>query len=836
MKKFTLFFLMIMAFTAIKAQLPDNWTDDSGIGVFQEMAEVHSGTYSAGVIVNTAAQGDCDFANEVALPVSEGDDFKVSFWAYTSEQVRITVVLDWVGASSQYTNEYVGPATGDWAQLVYENIVPDGATEVNIRLRFYDVAGFTPPQTQFVDDIEFESPVGEPIVVTNGDFESWPSLAGEPTNYPTDFAAMPIGLSANLTWIDATGDQLPEMYLIYASTSETIDPPVDGEPVIDDLDLSDGMGAVNVAFGTGTFSFTGLMAQTNYYFTIYPYTNTGINIDYKNDGAAPIAMAQTSNVVILNEENFDFGWGDWTTVNVFGDQVWVRDETHGVGGTPCAKVSGYESGDFANEDWLISPAFDFDEYENEVFTFYSALGYPVEVLQLSAKISTDYDGGGDPTTATWTDLAPTLPTGEPYWQWTYSGELDVSGFEGPAVYVAFVYFSDGTDSETWEIDDIMITGEGSFTPLPEPTNYPTDFVASATEQNITTTWVDATGETVPTGYLLKMSDQDNIAAPMDGTPEADDTNFSDGIGTINVAPGEEAYDFENLVQNTMYYFKIYPYTNGSVFIDYKTDGIVPSATATTEENPGEELFFWTFNDSWENWAQNSVVGDQVWDRDNNYGLEDTPCAKMSGYVYEVGSFENEDWLISPGLDLRGYKNEQISFFSAYDYPGLALEFKVSMDYNDGENPNDFTWVNLTGEVNWSAGNFEWAESGDVDISLYADSIVYVAFVFQSTDVESSTWEIDNIKVTGEEVEGIEDVKQQFAQVYPNPSNGNFNIQLKEHFDILEIYSITGQMIYSQEVSGLNISVSLPDAGQGLYFIRLTNQETGISFSKRMIIR
>ena len=837
MKKVTLFFFLFMAFTAIRAQLPDNWTDDSGIEVFQETATVHAGDYSCGVIVNTATQSQCDLTNEVTIPVSEGDDFRVSFWAYTSEYVRITVVLDWVGASSLYTNEYVGPATGGWAQLVYEDIVPDGVSEVNIRLRFYDVAGFNPPETQYVDDVEFESPIGEPLTVANGDFESWPGLNPEPTNYPTDFSATAIGLSANLTWTDATGEQLPEMYLILASTSENIEPPADGTFVIDDLDLTDGTGAANVAFGVETFSFTALEAQTNYYFAIYPYTNSGTNTDYKNDGTAPTASAQTANIVVLNEANFDIDWGGWTPVNLLGDQVWDRDNTYGIGGSPCAQMSGYESGDFANEDWLISPVFNFEEYENETFTFYSALGYPLETHQLTVKISTDYDGGGDPTTATWTDLEPILPTGDPFWQWTYSGELDVSGFESPTVSLAFVYLSDGTDSETWEVENIMVTGEESFTPLPEPSGYPTGFAASATGQNINTSWTDATGETVPTGYLLKMSDQENIAAPVDGTPENDDTDFSDGNGTINVLPGEEAYDFENLAENTTYYFMIFPYTNSGVFIDYKTDGTVPSATATTQTNPAETLLYTTFDTDWEGWTPYSVTGDQVWDRDNNYGIDDTPCAKMTGY--EGGAFENEDWLISPALEnLTHYHDVMFSFWSAVGYNGQELQVKLSQDYDGSGNPNDFTWDDLSGEAIWPAGDpyFEWTWSEEINIDEYLDENIYVAFIYHSNSSDAATWEVDNIKITGIENSGIEDVEQQFAQIFPNPSNGKFNVSLNKAFDLTEVYNITGQIIYTRKNQDMNFQIDLSGTQPGMYFVKLTDQKNGTSVSKRIIIK
>jgi len=150
MKKFTILIAFALIFGAVQAQLPDNWTGDSGIDLFQESTTVHGGTYSCGVIVNTGIQGNCDLTNEVAIEVADGDDYHVSFWAYTSEFNRATVVLDWVGASSTYSGTYVGPATVGWEQLTYDGIVPSGATAVNIRIRFYDVSGFTPPETQYI--------------------------------------------------------------------------------------------------------------------------------------------------------------------------------------------------------------------------------------------------------------------------------------------------------------------------------------------------------------------------------------------------------------------------------------------------------------------------------------------------------------------------------------------------------------------------------------------------------------------------------------------------------------------------------------------------------------
>jgi hypothetical protein len=63
--------------------------------------------------------------------------------------------------------------------------------------------------------------------------------------------------------------------LIKASDSLPISAPVDGGTVSPDSDLSDGAAEVVVAAGVGSFSFSGLLAETEYFFEIFPYTDSG---------------------------------------------------------------------------------------------------------------------------------------------------------------------------------------------------------------------------------------------------------------------------------------------------------------------------------------------------------------------------------------------------------------------------------------------------------------------------------------------------------------------------------------------------------------------------------
>nr|NQU93001.1 DUF5017 domain-containing protein [Bacteroidota bacterium] len=428
-----------------------------------------------------------------------------------------------------------------------------------------------------------------------------------------------------------------------------------------------------------------------------------------------------------------------------------------------------------------------------------------------------------------------LPPDGSYFEWTNSGNLDVSGFDGEQVYIAFVYESTTEEAATWEVDNIELVGEGEYIPSPEPTNYPASFTAEANALSIELNWTDATGTVIPTGYLIKASAEDNIMVPEDFVPVDSDPDLSDGTGAMNVAEGVGSYTFSGLLENTAYYFKIFPYTNTGEYIDYKTDGTVPSATATTTEDNTVDIMFTTFDESWEEWTAINITGDQVWDRDNTFGIDGTPCAKMSGY--EGTTFENEDWLISPMLDLSDYKNEKISFFNAYSYNGIALEFKISMDYDGGGSPKDFTWTNLTGEVIWSGGFFSWTESGEVDISSYAENTCYVAFVFQCTATESSTWEIDNILLKGEEDTGIEEnIEENTFMIYPNPNNGTFTLVNSANFDRIEIYSVTGSQIFTSRVNSENMQFAIPELNKGIYYIRLIDEQKNTIFSKPLIIQ
>ncbi len=392
--------------------------------------------------------------------------------------------------------------------------------------------------------------------------------------------------------------------------------------------------------------------------------------------------------------------------------------------------------------------------------------------------------------------------------------------------------TNNTTSGQVAVDNITWTGF-SGGPLPEPTDYPTVFTATPGGYKVKLTWTDAAGTQAPTAYLIKASIADNITSPVDGIPEADAPAFVSGKAAMNVLQGVHTYTFTGLPVNVPYFFKIFPYTNSGALINFKTDGTVPSATATT---PNLSVISQTnFDDfTFGGWTAFSVTGDLVWVVDSVYGYSPLGCAKMTGYFSGV-DYENEDWLISPALDFDHSTNEVLSFMNAYKYTGNPIEVKISTDYVAASNPNTATWTNLTAIL--SAGNFVYISSGDIDVSAATGANVRIGFKFTSTATASSTWELDDILVTGIRPVGLPEKTIDELSIFPNPSKGIVNLKFNNTGGKqIEVYSILGNSVYNGTTTHGSAQIDLSDLNKGIYFVKISDQNGSNQITKKLILQ
>jgi len=457
MKKFYLLVLIISLFTSVAligqnqvingdfenwtGATADNWLADGGaIEIAQNSTTTQSGSFSCEVLWTSQ---DNQYLTSDPFNVTAGIEINASMWAYDNDiagRTRLCIIYE--GADNYY-GDYSSDMD-EWQQLTYSDLVPSGATSAQFQIRFYDISG----------DWDGDAMV----IVDNVVFEANTTVSPEPTNYPTDLTASASGVTITLNWTDAIGDVLPSGYLIKGSmgivTSPNWDAPVDGVPEDNDLNWEDdGEATVNVAYGVETYTFSNLLPGGVYFFSVFSYTNSGENIDYKIDGSIPDATAFIENIVIVNQENFDAGLGTWTQYSVVGDQEWYQDE---FSGKTYAKMSGYDGAPFDNEDWLISPMLNLESLDSAFFSFESAFNYDGPHIEL--YISNDYDGSGNPNDFSWTNISDMVVWSDGNWNFVESGDLNLGDYLQSGIYLAFKFTSTTAGSATWELDSFIIYG------------------------------------------------------------------------------------------------------------------------------------------------------------------------------------------------------------------------------------------------------------------------------------------------------------------------------------------------------------------------------------------
>ena len=350
---------------------------------------------------------------------------------------------------------------------------------------------------------------------------------------------------------------------------------------------------------------------------------------------------------------------------------------------------------------------------------------------------------------------------------------------------------------------------GAAEPDPEPSNYPTDFYYLGVGTDIILTWTDATGAQLPHKYLV-LASTDNITVPTDGIPVAD------GILAKNVPYGTQVAEFTGLQGGTTYHFAIFPYTNSGSNIDYKTDSNYPIVTATTEEI--YTLLFEDFDEDLGVFTAYDMYGDQGWHQGSYQG---TTYAVCNGYANQTYN-ENEDWLISPAISSNGYQDAILSFRTAMKFDGDPLQVKVSVDYDGQSEPTDFDWVDITDAFDFSTGNYEWVESGEVDIWGILDGYAlgypdfYVAFVYKSSSESASSWEIDYVKVVSYGAEAVEENNQTIG-LYPNPAREQVSFTLESDAQV-SIFDVTGRKVSETECKAGQTQLDVNELVNGVYFV------------------
>ena len=373
------------------------------------------------------------------------------------------------------------------------------------------------------------------------------SIKPEPTNNATGFTCgTTTSSSLQFTWTDATGGQVPDSYLILYNTSGTFTNPVDGTA------QADGTGIKNVVQGLQTVTITGLSASTTYYFKIFPYTNTGTNINYKIDGTVLTGNCATISGPCFEQLIFTglpTGWAA-TSVTYGSDEAQFSSTTGSLSTTVIA-----------------NPA---------LLTFDLRRTSSTVAKTMYIEVSTTTQGGTYTTVATYTH-SNTTASG------TTACSVDLSAYSGSST--VFIKFRKSSSSSTalWGVKNVQVYC-GSCS---EPTINPTTLTFS----NITNTTIDFTIGSVGNGNKRIVFAKEGSAVdytPVDGTTyTANDfyasTDYS-GNRAVYIGTGSTG-TITGLTPGTTYYFKVFEFSCSAGSENYYSGGTILAGNATTRISP-----------------------------------------------------------------------------------------------------------------------------------------------------------------------------------------------------------------------------------------------------------
>lgn len=192
------------------------------------------------------------------------------------------------------------------------------------------------------------------------------------------------------------------------------------------------------------------------------------------------------------------------------------------------------------------------------------------------------------------------------------------------------------------------------------------------------------------------------------------------------------------------YYQNSPTTEGEIQLTIRT--LNDLEDFSSENSPlGETVLEETFlNGSLGNFTAFSVEGSQTWRANGSYG------ATVSGYQNGT-NYANEDWLVSPAIDLSQAATANISFEHAINFADVAKLTEnhtlwISDNYTDGD-PNAASWTQITISAYPSGDSWDFIASGSCTVPAeYLKANVRFAFKYTCDDNAAATWEVKNLLV------------------------------------------------------------------------------------------
>jgi hypothetical protein len=215
--------------------------------------------------------------------------------------------------------------------------------------------------------------------------------------------------------------------------------------------------------------------------------------------------------------------------------------------------------------------------------------------------------------------------------------------------------------------------------------------------------------------------------------------------------------------------------------------------------------------------------------DSDLVINEVLAANDEIIAAEVGEFD--DYIVvynksNTSISLAGYYlTDDISDLNKFALPSETIS----------ANGYFLIWADKDEEQGVSHANFKLNADGE---ELYlvnpsGEIVDALSFTNQEDDISygrfpNGTGDFENMTptplATNSEIANVEFLAKEKFSMYPNPANELVTIKLSDvNTYILEIYSVTGQKVYSKEFTDSSTQIITNTLSAGTYFVRVNNQ-------------
>jgi hypothetical protein len=212
------------------------------------------------------------------------------------------------------------------------------------------------------------------------------------------------------------------------------------------------------------------------------------------------------------------------------------------------------------------------------------------------------------------------------------------------------------------------------------------------------------------------------------------------------------------------------------------------------------------------WSQISVKGDSTW-ACSIFGNANTNGVQVNGFVSGTGAVDNEDWLISPALDLSLFQFPVMSFYERTKYAGPQLQVLVASNQSSRPAAGAAAWTPVDAMLPLPNSD-KWTRVEDINLATFKSGSTYIAFKYtSSTSLGAARVSLDDVQIKNRTTAPVAKVFLEAPTLsqFDNSVSGTPTVSKSIRFQVMNAsadLSITAPALFQISRDNLSFSSSL----------------------------